>query len=166
MGTVDKGARSDSVDKDRLTGGLTPAARGGEELSICVDEVGTGVGYVRVSSKTSRVRFSGRGKAGDEDRGSNAGSKEEIDLFISGTGRAASSGVLEGGVMVYIEYQMDSAVAGWGSPPQQKASQSCLTGRRSMKKTTRMRHKIKLTCTIKTGREVRGMEVGGAKIGR
>ena len=42
---------------------------------MAVDEVGTGVGYLKSSSNTSRFRLSGRGSEGDEDSGSNAGSR-------------------------------------------------------------------------------------------
>lgn len=73
---MDKGARSDNVDRERCVLGLMFEARGGEELRMWVEEVGTGVGYVRVSSKASRVRFSGRGSAGEEEKSSNAGSND------------------------------------------------------------------------------------------
>lgn len=52
------------------------ATRGGEDDSMAVDDVGTGVGYVRSSFKASRLRFRGRGRAGDEESGSKAGRRD------------------------------------------------------------------------------------------
>jgi bacterioferritin-associated ferredoxin len=46
------------------------------------------------------VRFRGRGRAGDEDRGSKAGSKLEVVFFAEGVGRAAVSRSGERSAMV------------------------------------------------------------------
>lgn len=72
-GTADKGARSSVAEKERGSddrGAATPG--GGEDDMICVEEVGTGVGY-RETSGSRAIRF-GRGREGDE-LGSKAGSK-------------------------------------------------------------------------------------------
>lgn len=42
-----------------------------------MEDVGTGVGYCfRSSNRSSNLRLDGRGRPGDEERGSNAGSSE------------------------------------------------------------------------------------------
>lgn len=48
---------------------------------MAVEDVGTGVGYVACSSRASRFRLSGLGKAGDEDNGSKAGRREVAGRF-------------------------------------------------------------------------------------
>lgn len=57
---------------------------------MCVDEVGTGVGYLARSSKSSRARFRGRGRAGDE-KGSKAGSSIDAGFLEVQVGEAAFS---------------------------------------------------------------------------
>lgn len=47
----------------------------GEEESMAVEELGTGVGYLK-SSKASRLLLPGLGSAGEDDNGSNAGKRE------------------------------------------------------------------------------------------
>lgn len=59
---------------------------GGEEVGIIVDEVGTGVGYVTGSDKESWDRLRTRGSAGEEENGSNAGSRAAAGLFTPATG--------------------------------------------------------------------------------
>ena len=58
---------------------------------MAVEEVGTGVGYVGRSSKASRVLFRRRGKAGDDEKGSKAGSSDDCCFFDTGVGDAARS---------------------------------------------------------------------------
>lgn len=64
---------------------------------MAVEEVGTGVGYVLRSSKASRFRFSGLGKAGEDENGSKAGSRVAVGRvpFVMGE-RAVSDTVVEG----------------------------------------------------------------------
>ena len=73
-GTADKGARSRVAEKDRGRDGREAATPGGggEDDMMCVDEVGTGVGYSETSGSRA-IRFC-RGREGDE-LGSKAGSK-------------------------------------------------------------------------------------------
>lgn len=58
----------------------------GEEVGIRVDEVGTGVGYVTFLEGDSRILLLTRGKAGEGDSGSNAGSNDAADLLTPATG--------------------------------------------------------------------------------
>ena len=55
---------------------------GGEELRICVDDVGTGVGKDSFPSNKSRDLFRVFGKTGDEDNGSNAGRRDAAAFFV------------------------------------------------------------------------------------
>ena len=52
------------------------------------------------SSKSSRVRFRGRGRAGEEENGSKAGRREDGCLLEVGVGDPASSRSGEGAVIV------------------------------------------------------------------
>lgn len=67
---------------------------------MAVEEVGTGVGYVLFSSKASRLLFSGRGKAGEDEKGSNAGRRPLVGRVDFGVGdTAVSERVAEGAMM-------------------------------------------------------------------
>lgn len=72
--------------------------RDGDEVKICVDEVGTGVGYFACSSYVSLVLFNGRGRAGDE-KGSKAGSNDDGGFFVATTEGDASGRVSTGAGM-------------------------------------------------------------------
>lgn len=73
-GTADRGARSEVVR-------ARPGRRGGELERMPVDEVGTGVGYLRCAFPVF-WRFNGRGRAGEEERGSNAGSNDGAGRLV------------------------------------------------------------------------------------
>lgn len=94
--------------------GLELTTRAGEEVNIAVEEVGTGVGYVAWSSRTSRVRFRGRGSAGEDDSGSNAGSREVVGRFEREEGEASVfERVVEGDMSCCHRPQLPrSAIAG------------------------------------------------------
>lgn len=71
----------------------------GDELRICVEDVGTGVGRDSFPSNVFRDLFRFFGSTGDEDNGSNAGRRDAADFFLvalagsascRGTGRAIS----------------------------------------------------------------------------
>jgi hypothetical protein len=62
------------------------ATRGGEDDSMAVDDVGTGVGYVTSSLRASRLRFGGRGSVGDEENGSKAGRRDAAGRLLPATG--------------------------------------------------------------------------------
>ena len=63
--------------------------REGEDVSMAVEEVGTGVGYVVRSLNASRLLFRGLGKAGDEENGSKAGRSEAVGFSIAEVGDIA-----------------------------------------------------------------------------
>lgn len=65
----------------RPRAGRAALLRVGDEDWTCVDEVGTGVGYFAWSSKSSRARFNGRGRTGEE-RGSNAGKRVDVAFGV------------------------------------------------------------------------------------
>lgn len=73
-GTDPRGTRSEGL---RASCGL----RRGELDRIPVLDVGTGVGYLRWASWPRFWRLSGRGRAGDDERGSNGGRRDGADLF-------------------------------------------------------------------------------------
>lgn len=85
-GTADKGARSDTVDCERPSPGLEDWTRGGEDDKIPVLDVGMGVGYLRNALDSMNLsRFcllAGRGNPGEDESGSNGGSKEGAGRFI------------------------------------------------------------------------------------
>lgn len=81
MGSVPRGARWLEV---RTKGGR--ATRGGEEDRIPVEDVGTGVGYLRRASVPVFWRLTGRGRAGEEDNGSKAGSRDDAGLLVPARG--------------------------------------------------------------------------------
>jgi len=81
-GTAERGARSETVDCVRcVPGRRDDSSCGGEEGMIPVEDVGTGVGYFWLAAvcsigETRAWRFTGRGRPGEEENGSNAGSNE------------------------------------------------------------------------------------------
>jgi hypothetical protein len=81
VGTAESGARSESEDWVRSRPGLGSGIRGGDEERIPVVDVGIGVGYSRYAvsrcdGDNIACLLEGRGKTGEEDRGSKAGSSE------------------------------------------------------------------------------------------
>jgi hypothetical protein len=77
--TAERGARSESMDWVLCKPGLEPK-RGGDEDRMPVVEVGIGVGYLpwafsRSSGGEWALLLEGRGKPGEEENGSNAGSR-------------------------------------------------------------------------------------------
>lgn len=62
----------------------------GEEVRICVEEVGTGVGKDGFPSNVSRDLFRFFGSTGDEDNGSNAGRRDAADFFLAALAGSAS----------------------------------------------------------------------------
>jgi hypothetical protein len=81
VGTVESGARSEREDCVRCNPGLGRVIRGGDEDRIPVVDVGIGVGYFwyaasRCDGEKTACLLEGRGKAGEEDRGSKAGNNE------------------------------------------------------------------------------------------
>lgn len=73
------------------------------------------MGYVAGSSKTSLLRFSGLGSAGEEDKGSKAGSREVVGRFAAGDLEAAVSGRVVEGAMLSSRHQLPSTrVAEYG----------------------------------------------------
>lgn len=86
-GTVDRGARSDTIDCARSV--TTPAGwswrRGGEDERIPVLEVGIGVGYLTKEAGplglSRAILFNGLGRPGD-DEGSKGGSKVGAGRFL------------------------------------------------------------------------------------
>lgn len=87
VGTVDRGLRSEPAEKVRRVEDRAAATPGGEDDRIWVDEVGTGVGYFKTSGSRA-TRFEGRGREGDELKGSKAGSRE-AGRFMPATGARA-----------------------------------------------------------------------------
>jgi len=78
-GTADRGARSETDDWDRVSVAVLRLTPGGDEERMPVLEVGIGVGYFRYAlppTEPARAwRLAGRGRPGEEERGSNGGSK-------------------------------------------------------------------------------------------
>ena len=62
----------------------------GDELSICVDDVATGVGRDCFASNVSLDLFRFFGSTGDEDNGSNAGRRDAADFFLAALAGSAS----------------------------------------------------------------------------
>ena len=99
--------RSESVEEVLGRFGLAIVPREGEDKRMAVEEVGTGVGYVVCSSNAAfRVRFSGLGKAGEEEKGSKAGRRDVVVLFDPGVGDAGTSGTVAEGAMMRISSQL------------------------------------------------------------
>jgi hypothetical protein len=85
-GTVESGARSETEDKVRCKRGLLSWYGGGEEERIPVVDVGIGVGYFRYAASCwgggeTACLFEGRGKPGEEEYGSKAGSRDGAGRF-------------------------------------------------------------------------------------
>lgn len=99
VGSDASGARSDRVEIVLIMPGLPTAPREGDDVKICVDEVGTGVGYFVWSSYVSRLRFRGRGRAGDEN-GSNAGKSDDGGFLLAAACSPASSRTFVGDAIV------------------------------------------------------------------
>lgn len=76
-GTAPRGFLSVRLKRLRAT-----FLRVGDEDGIRVDEVGNGVGSGCRSSNADRERLRALGSAGDEDRGSKAGSSDAADFFL------------------------------------------------------------------------------------
>ena len=66
-------------------------------------EVGMGVGYFRYALAVA-CRFAGRGRAGDEENGSNAGSRDGAGRFTPAVDGSEGSndllGVVDGSIMI------------------------------------------------------------------
>ena len=114
MGTLLSGARSDAVEKVRcIAGRRDRITRGGEDESIpVVLDVGIGVGYLCLSfqllsegaflgerwmGEELRTRLYGRGRGGDDEYGSKAGSSDgtgadRLTPAIDGTARMCRLG--------------------------------------------------------------------------
>lgn len=90
VGTAHNGARSDTVDCVRCSDGLPSGlswSRGGEDERIPVVEVGIGVGYLVKSCRSgdlSLIRLTCRGRLGEDEAGSKAGSR--AGLFVPASG--------------------------------------------------------------------------------
>lgn len=68
---------------------------------MAVEDVGTGVGYVVCSSRASRVRLSGLGRAGEDESGSKAGRRAVAGRLEPDLGEtAASASVVEGAMLL------------------------------------------------------------------
>jgi hypothetical protein len=78
------------------------AIRGGEDVKMAVDDVGTGVGYVTSSSRASRFRFGGRGSVGDEENGSKAGSKDAVGRLLPASGGPSVAWCIDVGAIVLL----------------------------------------------------------------
>jgi hypothetical protein len=91
-GTLDRGARSDTVDWVLCRAGRDPR-RGGLEERMPVLDVGTGVGYLRKAWEFA-CRFEGRGRPGEDERGSNAGRSEGAGRFTPAAVGSVGSGAL------------------------------------------------------------------------
>jgi hypothetical protein len=93
VGTADRGARSETADWARVKPGRW--TRGGEDERIPVLEVGTGVGYLCILDPKQESRaclLEGRGKPGEEDRGSKAGRSAVAGRFTPATVLAEDGG--------------------------------------------------------------------------
>ena len=78
------------------------AIRGGEDVRMAVDDVGTGVGYVTSSLRASRFRFGGRGSVGDEENGSKAGSRDAAGRLLPASGDPSVAWCIEVGAIVLL----------------------------------------------------------------
>lgn len=99
VGTADRGARSDAAEKVRRADAREAAIPGGDEDIICVEEVGTGVGYVDTAGSRA-TRFWGLGREGDEDKGSKAGNRDAGRLMPA----AGASELLDGEEFMIVEW--------------------------------------------------------------
>ena len=98
-GTVESGIRSENDDS--VLGLCGRRDCGGDEEIMPVDDVRIGVGYLCISvyfeGETRATRLAGRGREGDEEKGSNAGKSDGAERFTPMTGEIGSVGVLPGG---------------------------------------------------------------------
>ena len=78
------------------------AIRGGEDVRMAVDDVGTGVGYVTSSLRASRFRFRGRGSVGDEENGSKAGSRDAAGRLLPASGGPSVAWCIEVGSIALL----------------------------------------------------------------
>ena len=78
------------------------AIRGGEDVRMAVDDVGTGVGYVTSSLRASRFRFGGRGSVGEEENGSKSGSRDAAGRLLPASGGPSVAWCIEVGVIVLL----------------------------------------------------------------
>jgi hypothetical protein len=104
---------------DELVRGAALAwvTREGEEVSIAVEEVGTGVGYVVCSSNASRFLLRGLGRAGEEEKGSNAGSRDVVGLFGAGFGETVvSERVVEEAMVDFVLSYLGTIAGDCGCP--------------------------------------------------
>lgn len=89
VGTAERGVRSEHTDCAWCSVGL-PWTLGGDEDRMPVAEVGTGVGYLCCASRwegeETACRFVDRGRPGEEDRGSKAGSRDGAGRLAPATG--------------------------------------------------------------------------------
>lgn len=76
-GSVPKGTLSVPLKRLRANDLL-----GGDELRMLVDDVGSGVGRDSFPSNTSRDRFRGFGRTGEDERGSKAGRRDADNFFL------------------------------------------------------------------------------------
>jgi len=99
---VESGVRSEKVEsvlerpRRRVQGNC-----GGDEEITPVEDVGIGVGYLCFSlyfeGETRATRFAGRGRDGEEENGSNAGSNDGAGRFTPATAGTGSVGFLPEG---------------------------------------------------------------------
>ncbi|KAL8728784.1 MAG: hypothetical protein Q9166_005162 [cf. Caloplaca sp. 2 TL-2023] len=100
VGTVESGARSESVESVLETPGRRVEWGGGEDEGIAVDDVGmSGVGYFwcmlsHLEGDSRAMRLAGRGSVG-EGKGSKAGSREGAGRLTPATGGTEDLWLLE-----------------------------------------------------------------------
>ena len=98
MGTADNGALSVTPEGARVRAGLW--TRGGEDERMPVLEVGTGVGYLCTAEPKATSRaclLRGRGKPGEEERGSKAGKSAVAGRLAPAAMVVVVEGSIEGG---------------------------------------------------------------------
>lgn len=109
-GTVDNGARSETAEKVLVEPGRrVRIGGGGEEEGMSVEEVGTGVGYERslladfACGDAWGRRFMGRGSVGEEEKGSNAGSRDGAGRLVPTAGEMGTgAGLGEEGILLHM----------------------------------------------------------------
>ena len=99
VGTVESGARSENVESVLERPGRRARGNcGGDEEITPVEDVGIGVGYLCFSlyfdGEMWATRFAGRGRDGEEEKGSNAGRSDGAGRFTPATGETDSVGFL------------------------------------------------------------------------
>lgn len=80
------------------------------------------MGYEGRSSKSSRVRFRGRGSAGEEENGSNAGSSDVEGFFAAKEGDTASIRAAEGSAIVQVFVKLQAMVRSMQPPSTTRAA--------------------------------------------